>query len=131
MPDINDPNDEDTERGRLPETPAERVKRRHAEAEAETDDERSDRRAEELATHLDSHAATIASIHTTHPAPFSSRQLDWENDLSDAEKLAWNERARQIGMANRAYHLAVRRTFEEHRAEDRHVAQALAKKEGA
>jgi hypothetical protein len=105
------------ERVKLPPTPEERQKLRLETAAKENDDDRTKRRAKEMGVHLEAHKSNIAEAHELFPAPVHRR---WE-DYTEDEKKNWNERGKIITSANRAYHLAVRRTFDEHLAEDRHV----------
>jgi hypothetical protein len=100
-----------------PETPAERRKRRLEAAVQESDDNRSKRRHAELSSHKAAHDIWMAEAHAAHPVPLDVKF----EDLTEAQQRSWNERGAVIASANRAYHLAVRRTFEEHQAEDAHI----------
>lgn len=134
MPDVNG-------NGRAPQPPAlpavevvkqpmtdqERRKQRLEQALAETDDERSTRRASELKRHGEAHAEWIAEAHAMHPAPV---HRDWEA-MTEAEQKAWNARRELIDSANKAYHLAVRRVYADHVAEDMHIRREMAKRENA
>jgi hypothetical protein len=102
---------------RLPETPAERRKRRLEAALAESDEQRSKRRHEELHTHKQAHNEHLTEAHAIYPVPLD---LKFEN-LTEDQQQAWNARSLIIASANRAYHLAVRQTFEEHQAENAHL----------
>jgi hypothetical protein len=100
-----------------PETPAERRKRRLEAAVQESDDDRSKRRHAELSSHKAAHTIWITEAHEAHPVPLDVKF----EDLTEAQQHSWNERGGVIASANKAYHLAVRRTFEEHQAEDAHI----------
>jgi hypothetical protein len=102
---------------RPPETPAERHKQRMDKAASESDDERSKRRHRELHVHKAAHEVHVAAAHAAHPVPPG---VKFEN-LTEEQQHNWNARSAEIASANRAYHLAVRREFEDHRAEDIHV----------
>lgn len=104
---------------KLPPTPEERHKARLEKAAKESDDERSERRAKELGVHIAAHTQYVAEAHEKFPAPLHNR---WD-DYTDEEKKNWNLRGQEIASANRAFHLAVRQTFAEHQAEDRHVSK--------
>jgi hypothetical protein len=118
------------EKVRLPETPEERTKRRLKEAEAESDDARSKRRATEISRHFDVHMENVNAAHKAHPAPFNSKLVPWDS-LTREEQLNWNARSTVIASANKAYNLAVRRTFEEHQSEDAHLARVRKSKQEA
>lgn len=104
-------------KARQPETPVERRKRRLDEALAESDEDRSKRRHAELSSHKAAHDIHMAEAHAAHPVPLDVKFEDLTEDL----QRSWNERSLVIASANRAYHLAVKRTFEEHQAEDAHI----------
>jgi uncharacterized protein (DUF2235 family) len=111
------PVEEVVEKVRQPETPAERRKRRHEAALTESDEDRSKRRHVELHSHKEAHNVHIAEAHANHPVPLD---VKFEN-LTEDQQRDWNARSAVIASANRAYHLAVRTTFEEHQAEDAHI----------
>jgi hypothetical protein len=124
------PIDAPEEKVTLPPTEADRLKLRLDNAAKENDDDRSKRRAKEIGVHFEAHLANVTEAHTLFPAPV---HREWD-ELTDDEKKNWNERGKMIASANRAYHLAVKRTVAEHQAEDRHVAKLrvdAAKKENA
>ncbi len=102
---------------RQPDTPMERHKKRLEAASQEDDFGRSKRRHAELSSHKAAHELHIAEAHDAHPVPLD---VKFEN-LTTEQQHSWNERNAVIASANRAYHLAVRRTFEEHQAEDAHI----------
>src|SRR6185312_8690713 len=97
-----------------------RAKRLEAAAK-ENDDECSERRAKELAVHLDAHFENVDAAHDKYPAPVGryDEQGRTFEDWPEQVQKNWNARRKDIDMSNRAYHLAVRRTFAEHQAEDR------------
>ena len=125
------PADKPVERVKLPPTEAERLKIRLDNAAKENDDDRSKRRAKEFQAHIDAHKENLAEAHATFPAPV---HRNWD-EYTDEEKKNWNERGKVIASANRAFHLACRRSLGDHQAEDRHVsklrAEEAAKKENA
>jgi hypothetical protein len=102
---------------KLPPTPEERLQLRLETAAKESDDDRAKRRDKEFGLHVEAHKTYVAEAHAAFPAPL---HRNWEG-YTDEEKKNYNERGRAIASANKAYHLAVRRTFDEHLAEDRHV----------
>jgi hypothetical protein len=111
-----------------PETEAERRKRRLAEVEKESDDAKSKRRAAELAVHHSAHTENVAAAHERYPAPVA---FERDREYTRAEIENWNARRKDIDMANKAYHRAVRRTVLEHQAEDEHCARVRATKQNA
>jgi hypothetical protein len=106
---------------KLPPNEAERRKLRLEKAAGEDDDVRSERHATELKVHLDTHFENIGKIHTDYPTPDKPYLA-----MTHSEQLTWNEKRKQIDMANRAYHLAIKRTCAEHREESVHVAKVRA-----
>lgn len=110
------------EKVKLPPTEAERHAARLETAAKESDDDRSKRRAKEIGSHFEAHKENVAEAHEMFPAPM---HRDWER-LTDEEKKNWNLRGQRITSANRAYNLAVKRTFADHQAEDRHITKLLA-----
>lgn len=115
------------EKVKLPPTEEERRKARLEKAEKETDVERSERRGKELARHFDTHMENVKEAHASLPASLTRNFEEWTPE----QQRNWNERSKVIASANRAYHLAVKRTFAEHVAEDKHlkrVRDAAAKK---
>jgi hypothetical protein len=105
----------------LPPTEAERRKTRLDKAVKESDDERSERHAAELRTHLGVHFENIAKIHQDYPTP----DMPYLSMTTDEQK-RWNAKRNQIDMANRAYHLAIKRQCADHREEHIHVAKTIA-----
>lgn len=112
-----DAREEKQEQVKLPPTEAERRKARLEKAEKESDDERSERRTKELRVHFDAHMENVKEAHANYPAPLTRNFEEWTFD----EQRNWNERSKVIASANKAYHLAVKRTFAEHVTEDNHV----------
>lgn len=104
----------------LPPNEAERRKTRLEKAVSESDDARSERHAAELKTHLDVHFENISKVHTDYPTPDKPYL-----SMTHNEQVTWNEKRKQIDMANRAYHLAIKRTYGDHREESVHVAKAV------
>lgn len=84
----------------------------------EDDDTRSKRRHKELSALVDTHFANVAKSHEMYPV----RKIPYKT-LTQQEQKNWNEKRRDIDMANRAYHLAVRRTCAAHVAEDVHLVR--------
>jgi hypothetical protein len=115
--------DKAPEKAVLPKTEAERWSH-HLETvvSKEDDDTRSTRRHKELNALLDTHLANVAKSHEMYPV----RRVPYKT-LTQQEQKNWNEKRRDIDMANRAYHLAVRRTCAAHVAEDAHLAKLRAK----
>lgn len=109
-------------KAKQPETEAERNKRKFEALGKEDDEQRSTRRHSELKRHIDAHLETVAKSHEMYPAPMGRQFVEWTED----EQKLWNMRRNDIDMANRAYHLAVRRTFEEHQNEEAHLARLRA-----
>jgi hypothetical protein len=114
----------------LPPTEAERRKARFDKLAQEPNDKRSERRAGEFKVHLDVHFENVAEAHESYPTPdmaegYSKASYPFE-EWTREEQTRWNEKRKQIDSANRAYHLAVRRTFVEHVAEDNHLAKVRA-----
>jgi hypothetical protein len=107
------------EKVKLPPTEAERHKLRLDNAAKESDDDRTKRRAKEFGAHLEAHKTYVAEAHEKFPAPL---HRNWAA-FTEEEKKNWNLRGTEIASANRAYHLAVRRTFDEHQAEERHIGK--------
>lgn len=111
--------DSPAEEVKLPDTPEERHKLKLEMLAKETDDQRSERRVTELKRHIDVHMENVKDAHEKYPAPV---HRDF-GSMSEVEQKNWNARRSDIDMANRAYHLAIRRTCEEHKAEEAHLSQ--------
>lgn len=124
------PAEKPPEKVKLPETPAERKKRKLAMIETESHEDRSKRRAEEFDRHVRAHQEIIKQSHEKYPAPFCTKSAPWEG-FTREQKILWNDRRTDIDQANRAYHNAVRKTFADHLGEDEHLKQLRAKKEAA
>lgn len=101
---------------KLPPTPAERHQARLEKASKESDDDKSKRRAKEIHLHHVAHMEHVKRVHETFPAPL---HRNWDKMTPDEQK-NWNSRGEAIAKLNREYHAAVRQTYEDHLAEDRH-----------
>lgn len=110
------------EKAVLPKTEAERWAA-HLEVVAKEDEKTQyDRRAGDLKVLIDTHFENVAKSHEMYPV----RRIPYK-EMTEQEQRDWNAKRNDIDMANRAYHLAVRRTCASHVAEDEHLVKLRAK----
>jgi hypothetical protein len=121
---VADPNPDDVEKSSAPPTEAERKQLHFAVVEKEGDDARYKRRDAEYKGLLATHWENINNAHASYP----TRSILWE-DMDEDEQRRWNEKRKVIDSANRAYHLAVNRTFNGHAEENAHLARVAAAKQ--
>jgi hypothetical protein len=107
-----------SEKVTLPKTEAEIRAVHLKKIESESDDDRSARRDGELKALFVTHLENANKAHEMFP----TRRIPF-TDMTRVEQLNWNSKRKNIDMANRAYHLAVKRTCANHRTEDIHLAK--------
>jgi hypothetical protein len=106
---------------RKPPTEDERAALQLEKLKGESDDTRSKRRAAELQALSDTHLENVKNSHKRYPTP----NVPYAQ-FTPAEQKRWQEKRKDLDQANRAYHLAVRRTCGQHRAEDAMLIQLRA-----
>lgn len=81
--------------------------------EPEKDEERSARHKKELDQVFGSHMYNMRGIHDQFNIPIGAKF----EELNEEQQKAHGERSKHIVMANRAYHLEVKRLCQEHRTQ--------------
>ena len=109
-----------------PPTEEQRAALRLEKLKTEKEEDRTKRRTDEIKALTDAHLANVLAAHALWPTPAKPFE-----DMTETEQQNWQTKRKDIDQANRAYHLAVKRTCAAHRSEDVTLARVRAEEAAA